>query len=183
MTGLDTALRIAGSGGEREPLDFYPTPYEATLALLEREEVRGRILEPACGDGAIGKLLNGDVTSIDIADRGYGVVENYFFHVPTAPYDVVITNPPYRQALEFVKKGLRDVRDGGKVIMLLKLVFLEGQNRKAFFREHPPKVVYVFSKRLKIQQPGKDYKGTSMLCFAWFVWEKGYKGKTEVEWI
>jgi len=45
----------------------------------------------------------------------------------------IITNPPYRYALNFVQKALESVRIGGKVAMFLKLQFLEGKERRKFF--------------------------------------------------
>ena len=59
----------------RKENDFYPTPPEATQALMDREKFSGRIYECACGDGAMSKVLiqNGySVDSTDLVDRGYG---------------------------------------------------------------------------------------------------------------
>ena len=50
----------------------------------------------------------------------------------------IITNPPYSVGLEFVQKALESVRPGGKVAMFLKVQFLEGQKRGAFFKDTPP---------------------------------------------
>lgn len=49
----------------RDPDDFYPTPPQATHALLKIESFRGRIWEPACGDGAshLHFLRSGDVNN------------------------------------------------------------------------------------------------------------------------
>jgi len=59
----------------RERDDFYPTPPAGTRALLEVESFTGPIWEPACGDGAISKVLESaghQVISTDLIDRGYG---------------------------------------------------------------------------------------------------------------
>ena len=50
----------------------------------------------------------------------------------------IITNPPYSTGLEFVQRALESVRPGGKVAMFLKVQFLEGQKRGAFFKDTPP---------------------------------------------
>jgi len=42
---------------KRAAFEFYPTPPEATRALLSVESFEGDIWEPACGDGAISKVL------------------------------------------------------------------------------------------------------------------------------
>lgn len=66
--------------------------------------------------------------------------------------------------------------------MFLKLQFLEGKNRKKFFKENPPKVVYVSSSRLECGINGK-FSGTSAVAYAWFVWEKGFKGEPVIRWF
>ena len=43
--------------GMRPETDFYPTPPEATRALLDVESFYDTVWEPACGDGAISKEL------------------------------------------------------------------------------------------------------------------------------
>ena len=55
----EAALRYVGFNvnDDREKDDFYPTPIEATQALLDREKFTGNVLEPACGDGAMSKVL------------------------------------------------------------------------------------------------------------------------------
>lgn len=42
---------------KRAAYEFYPTPPEATRALLSVESFDGAIWEPACGDGAISEVL------------------------------------------------------------------------------------------------------------------------------
>lgn len=66
----------------------------------------------------------------------------------------------------------------------LKLTFLEGKARRALFRSTPPIRVWVSSSRLKCAMNGDfDKYGSSAAAYAWFVWEKGYKGETTVKWF
>jgi hypothetical protein len=68
----------------RHPEDFYPTPPAGTLALLGVEKFRGKIWEPACGDGRMSRVLEESglsMMSSDLYDRGYGEI---------APKDIVI---------------------------------------------------------------------------------------------
>ena len=189
MEKSNKSLSIVGANtkGTREENDFYPTPEYATTALLKREDFGSRILETACGDGAISKILEERgylVLSQDLIDRGYGLWGvNFFFFTPEFKYDAVITNPPYKTALRFVEKSLSCVKEGGKVAMLLKLVFLESSGRHKFFKENPPKRIYVFSKRLKIYKKGEMGKNSGLIAYAWFVWEKGNKELPVVDWI
>jgi hypothetical protein len=62
----------------RNEADFYLTPAHCTKAVLSAFSflfVRGTVWEPACGDGAIARVitdLNGTVIATDLYDRGYG---------------------------------------------------------------------------------------------------------------
>jgi len=183
------SLSIVGANikGNREINDFYPTPIYATDSLLKREVFGDNILEPACGDGAISKILEKQgctVKSQDLIYRGYGFGNiDFLTFKPVEQYDAVITNPPYKYGLEFVKKALSCVKEGGKVAMLLKLVFLESATRYKFFIENPPSRIYVFSKRLKIYKKGIILKNSGLIAYAWFIWEKNNKKLPIVDWI
>lgn len=76
------------------------------------------------------------------------------------------------------------MQDGAKVAMFLKILFLEGQKRRKFFEQHPPKYVYVASGRLSCAKNADFEKyPSSAVCYAWFVWEKGFKGEPVIRWI
>jgi hypothetical protein len=86
----------------RETHDFYPTWPAATRALLSVERFDGAIWEPACGDGAMSKVLEAaghEVISTDLIDRGYGEGGRDFLMEwqPRAPN--IVTNPPFRWEL------------------------------------------------------------------------------------
>ena len=71
--------------------------------------------------------------------------------------------------------------------MFLKVQFLEGKERKILFRAFPPKVIYVSSSRILCAKNAEFERmregGGSAVAYAWYVWEKGYKGDTIVKWI
>ena len=79
------------------------------------------------------------------------------------------------------------IPEGKKVAMFLKLQFMEGKARKNLFLKYPPKVIYVSSSRLLCAKNGEFEQmiagGGSAVAYAWFVWEKGHKGKTELQWF
>ena len=173
------------SKGEREVNDYYATEPKAVELLLQKEKFSSIILEPSCGEGHISRVLldNGyAVKSSDLIDRGFGEVKD-FFEVDEFCGDI-ITNPPYKVALDFVKHSLDIIPEGSKVAMFLKLQFLEGKARKEFYKENPPKKIYVASGRLNCAKNGKfeEFK-SSAVAYAWFVWEKGYQGSPEIDWI
>jgi len=123
------------------------------------------------------------VLSTDIVDRGYGEVSDFLTDNREWDGDIV-TNPPYKLALEFVKHSLDIVQTGRKVAMFLRLQFLEGISRRKLFDIHPPKTVYVCTRRFRCY-PNGDFTipKASAVCFAWFVWQKGYTGDPYIKWI
>ena len=184
---MTKALSIVGSSrnnGEREKDDFYPTPKYAVKELLKREVFNGNIWECACGEGDISEVFlkkGFDVKSTDLIDRGFGEVGNFFETDFVA--DNIVTNPPYKHALEFVNEAKK--KSNHKIAMFLKTVFLESEKRKAMFedKEFPLKTVYQFSKRVTLYKDGVKMKNSGMIAYAWYVWEKGYCGKPSIEWI
>ncbi|GKH12494.1 hypothetical protein CE91St12_07040 [Bacteroides uniformis] len=72
---------------------------------------------------------------------------------------------------------------GSKIIVAY---FLEGKRRKPFFQTNPPRKIHVFSSRASVAKGG-DFVAAqangNAITYAWFVWEKGYKGDTVVDWI
>jgi len=96
----------------------------------------------------------------------------------------IITNPPYRYAKEFIEKSLSIIPDGCLVAMFLPIRYTEGKARKKLFQAHPPKTVYVSSSRLKCAINGNfDAMKGSATSYAWFVWQKGFKGNTTLKWF
>lgn len=174
---------------ERQQYDYYATEPKAVELLLQEEQFAPTIWECACGEGHISKVLEGhgyDVISTDVVYRGYGEPKSVNFLEETiTDFDGdIITNPPYKYALEFVEKALESVKPGRKVAMFLKLTFLEGQKRKEFFIHNPPKTIYVSSSRLICAINGEFEKcKSSAVCYAWFVWEKGFLGEPVIKWI
>lgn len=175
---------------ERELLDYYATEPKAVELLLEKEKFSPNIWECCCGEGHISKVLEEKgyiVLSTDLVDRGYEKQKHTkdFLKINKKDLQVdVITNPPYKNALEFVKKAIEVVGEGQKVAMFLKLTFLEGKARKIFFETTPPKKIYVSSSRLNCARNGEfDKYKSSAVAYGWFLWEKGFTGKTTIEWI
>jgi hypothetical protein len=110
----------------RAPFEYYPTPPEATRAFLSAEQFDGDIWEPACGQGAISKVLidhGYHVVSSDLADYCYGKPGVDFLETKFPRAKHIVTNPPYGRGLgdRFLRKALElNYATGGKVAMLLK---------------------------------------------------------------
>lgn len=174
---------------ERSEHDYYATEPKAMKCLLEVESFAPVVWECACGEGHLSKVLEEagyQVISTDLVYRGFGDPDPLDFLQETiADFEGdIITNPPYKFALEFVKRALDSIQPGRKVAMFLKLQFLEGMERKLFFRENPPVRVYVSSSRLKCARNG-DFSAipSSAVAYAWFVWVKGFHGEPVIRWI
>lgn len=175
---------------EREENDYYATEPKAIEWLMTLEPLNKNIWECAVGGGHLADVLiqhGYNVKCSDIIKR-CEYAETLDFLTTDVKYDGdVVTNPPYKFAKEFIEKAIEVVNDGNKVAMFLKIQFLEGKARKQLFAKYPPKTIYVSSSRLLCAK-NADFKGMiagggSAVAYAWFVWEKGFKGKTTIEWF
>ena len=180
------AQNTAADAERREKNDFYPTPPEGTRALLAVERFEGPIWEPACGDGAISRVLQDagyDVSSSDLIDRGYGEPRVDFLMEWKSRAPNIVTNPPFKLAQQFVERAL--ALTTGKVAILARLAWLEGKARRSMFEATPLARVWVFSERLTMLRGGWDggKGGGSMTAFAWFVWDHRHKGPPTLGWI
>ena len=180
------------SDKEREINDYYatdPHSLEIYLEALERDNItlNRDLWECACGEGHLSKLLESKgyrVKSTDLIDRGYGESGIDFINTQTKWGGVILTNPPYKYAKEFVEHSLELINEGEYVIMFLKIQFLEGQERRKLFNKKQLKYVYVNSKRQTCYINGDmSKKLSSASCYCWLMWEKGFKGDPVIRWI
>lgn len=178
----------AHSKEDRQVNDFYATDPNALITFLDESGIElNNVWEPACGEGHLSKVLDrrGVLSrSTDLIDRGYGEVLDFYEYNNPWEGDI-LTNPPYGDAMQFCKKALDLVTNGNKVIMLMRIQFLEGQKRKPFLKKYPLKYVYVSSSRLLLAKNADfiRYNTPSANCYAWYVWEKGYEGETVIRWF
>lgn len=179
---------------EREKVfDCYETPSIAIKRLLEVKGFCGPIWDPCDGMGGISSpiIKNGiDVYTSDIHPWTNEIMEIKDFLLYQEPPTRLkngfnfIMNPPYREAQKFIEHAIKLLDPGREAAFLLRLLFLEGK-RKGLYEKLPPKKVYIFSKRIPfIHRHGyKGKKSAPQIAYAWFIWEKGWQGKTELEWI
>ena len=173
---------------DRAEHDYYATDPKAAELLLEVETDLDNIWECACGEGHLAKVFekyNKLGKASDLINRGFGD-EFCDFLKPNAYFwnGDIVTNPPYKYAKEFIEQAIKTVAWKRKICMFLKLTFLEGKSRKEFFKNYPPQIIYVCSGRIKCALNGDfEATGQSAACYAWFVWQKGWYGKPNIEWI
>ena len=179
----------AHSKGVREENDFYATDPKALEHFLDQSGLCFRnVWECACGEGHLAEVLEDRLMlgrASDLIDRGYGETGIDFYEQTDLWDGDIITNPPYGNAMQFCQHALDSVKNWSKVAMLMRIQFLEGQKRKPFFIENPPKYVYVSSSRLTLAKNAdfERYNTPSANCYAWYVWEKGFKGDTTLRWF
>lgn len=196
--GLNTIMGARNNAKtERQKDDFYATDPKTVKIFLDTIKKDGiklnsNLWECSCGLGHISNVLKEygySVVSTDIINRGYNDFTLDFLKIPhdkKANGDI-ITNPPYKLQEDFVKQGLNLLKDGNKLILYLKIQFLEGVKRhKEIFSVNPPKYIYIHSTRQTVARDGdfEAYGGkANTICFIWCIWEKGYKGDSIVRWI
>lgn len=179
---------------DKSSLDFFPTPAWATRALIEhvlRNDKNFKSMvcwEPACGAGHMSVSLNeyfGYVISSDIHDYGFEHLEVIdFLNAEEYPNNVdwVITNPPFKEAEEFIKKGLMYANEG--VAMLVRTSFLESVGRyNRLYKNNPPSIVAQFVERVPMAKGRLDKKATTATSYMWLVWNKSRPDGTDMVWI
>ena len=161
------------SAVDRNKTDFYATPPEVTVALLDflndkyLIEWGDIIWEPACGNGAMEKVM---------LDKYYAVLgtdlhpqipgrDSVDFLNSNMECDWIITNPPFSKATEFITHAL-ELRK--PCAFLLKSQFWHAKSRLDLFREHPPSYVLPLTWRPDFLYGAKSGSPT-MECL-WTVW-------------
>lgn len=173
---------------DRETNDYYATEPKAVEMLLELEDfTKLHVWECACGEGHLSRAMQKKgitVYSSDLINRGFGNQYDFLSYENKEWKGHIITNPPYKYAKEFIEKALSIIPEGCLVAMFLPIRYTEGKARKKLFQAHPPKTVYISSSRLKCAINGNfDAMKGSATSYAWFLWQKGFNGTTELKWF
>lgn len=172
--GFNLGVALAGGriSGKRHEDDFYRTEEAATRAFLAAEGERLKafhvIQEPACGDGAIARILKAegfDVLATDLRDRGYGVGGQNYLEQHSPCGVATITNPPFNLAEEFIRHALIDLK-APYLALLLKATFFHTANRLPLWDVARPSIAYGMAWRLDFTGGGRG----TMDC-SWFVWD------------
>lgn len=176
--------------GNRMPNEFYPTPPEATRALLSVETFDGTIWEPACGDGGIAQVLADHghaVVSTDLYAYGFGQSGIDFLREERPRARHIVTNPPYGLGLadDFVEHALAlTAQTGGKVAMLLNLASLCHPSRTDRWRKRPPARIYAIDD-IVCWPAGyrRPHAGFFKQRYCWAVWTHDHSGPPSFWWL
>lgn len=177
-------MSATNRGAKRRPQDFYSTPIECVTAILNELDVPDgiKILDPCAGSGhviqAINEMYNNvHVDAIEIRPEEKEILNKYTDSIQIGDfletdiktgYDLVISNPPYSLAQEFIDKGLKCLNDTGKLVYLLRTNFLESNKRFKWWQNKLPSGIYVLHARPSFT----DDKHTDACSYSWFVWDK-----------
>jgi len=159
------------SAADRPKTDFYPTPENVTLALLDFLNLPEDtvIWEPACGEGHMVKALRScgyTVFPTDLHDYGFGVPHTDYLEASIPRCDWIITNPPFNLFEEFVR---RSIVHGKPFALLAKSQCWHAECRGAkLFWEFPPMAVLPLTWRPDFHFGTKGGRPT-MECI-WTVW-------------
>ncbi|BDU13652.1 hypothetical protein [Escherichia phage phiWec190] len=150
---------------DRPESDYYPTPQKAINSLFSIIDFKNlkeegfTFAEPCRGQAAAIYRHFPEGSQYCELEEG----KDYFSHVWENRPDIIITNPPFKLALEFLEKSLKEADVS---VYLLRLGFLESKKRRAFHQENPPTNLIVLSER-----PSFVAGGTDKTAYAWYVYD------------
>lgn len=180
----------------RNKNDYYATPqwaidfaFSDLLKLSETEPILNilknkniAILDPCAGGDEENPMAYPyylksknyiNIETLDIREDSLAQIKTDFLNWnDERKFDLIITNPPYLLAQEFIEKSLNFLNEDGVLILLLRLNFFGSQKRKEWLINHLPTYCLVHSKRIPFTS-----KGTDSTEYAHFVWHKSIKPK------
>lgn len=157
--------RTKSNSNVRIHMDDYPTPDWCVELICDeiKWDIPQSFLEPCAGDGRINRIVKEygrsdlDIMSCEIQD-GCDYLTTKFDNL-----DLIVTNPPFSKAQEFLEKSLSEA---DCVIYLLRLNYLGSLKRYEFWNKNPASHIFVLTPR-----PSFVNGGTDATEYAWFVWE------------
>ena len=187
----------------RAKFDHYTTEPAFCLAALRDIQpyiTPKKILDPGCGSGVWGwaareiwpkaRIYGVELQELSKFDKHYhGVYDqvwhgDYLSNWSDTTFDLILGNPPYKLAEEFVRKSCSLLNKHGYIYFLLRLAFLEGQKRSAgLYSEKVLDSVRVLSRRPSFGGYGGKTDATAYAMFQWkhgplnkFVDRKNFQG-------
>lgn len=184
---------------KRKEFDFYPTPIELCKVAVRKLDLyvpHITILDPGAGNGVWGKAIREVYPEFSITIGGVEIRDvgkpdsytNWYNNIdfltwnPNYKYDLIVGNPPYKYAEEFLDKSFELLKDNGQILFLYRLTFLEslGRYKKYFSGTLAPEKVYVSTRRISFS----GNKKSSSDAYALFYW-RGFNNiyGTELGWL
>lgn len=169
--------RICGGNTayKRNASDFYPTPPEATQALLDFLEIEEgkRIWEPACGEGHMVDVLEKNGYMVRATDIQTGTD---FLETENNDCDWIITNPPFSLSEQFIRKC---AEYHVPFALLLKSQYWHAAKRVSLFNEITPTYILPLTWRPDFLFKTRG-KGSPLMDVIWCVWYPGTVSTTYI---
>lgn len=166
---------------QRKPADFYPTPFDVTVALVDFLQIDefDTIWEPAAGDGDMVLPLEAmgyDVFSTDIRQTRFieqtrgGMAFNFLMNLGTKhtaknpPW--IISNPPFSLAAEFIERALSITPN---VAMLVRSQYWHAKSRVKLFEDNKPSWILPLTWRPAFEERTRGK--SPLMDVSWVVWQ------------
>lgn len=178
-------------------VDYYKTNPEDVIHCLNQMKYSlntktVKVLDVGCATGIWGEcfaykypsiyyeLYGIDIQNFDKNEVYHNWITGDFLQEKfDTKFDYIIGNPPFNLAQGFIEKSYSLLNENGQLNMILRLSFLESKSRYEFWQKHKPKKVSIFAVRPSFVDSGKRYT----TAIASYVWQKGYSGGTQLDWI
>ena len=157
-------MSATNRGSERLDRDKYQTPEPAVQAVLPffAWPHISSVLEPCRGDGNIWHLIpTGPKRYWCEIEEG----RDYLKYRPRREFDLILTNPPYSLAVEFLMKSLAEAKT---VSYLVRLNFLGSIDRYEILNDNRPDYQWTLAPRPRFYGGGSDATE-----YAWVIWDRG----------
>lgn len=176
--------------GKRSERDFYVTPIEAVIPLVQ--EIRDRwgkvsepvILDPGAGTGNITRATRtvwpkAHIVAVEInpeheaalhdAGASEVVIGDYLTTPLDGGFDLIIGNPPFSLAVEFIDRSREHLNLLGIMSMLLQFNFVGGELRVDWWKARPQQAQRTLAPRPSFSG---DVKGNDSVDYAWHIWDE-----------
>ena len=167
--------------------------------VLPSEFNPGIVLDPGAGSGVWGKAIKERYTNTSLVGvelqhltmpEGYALwLSGYDFLDQTIDYgnfDLVIGNPPYSLAEEFLERSYNMLNPGGWLVFLLRLSFLESHKRfSKYYQDYTsmkPFSIWVSTRRVSFTGNRKS-DNTAYMVGAWRKDWGVYNTNTYLKWL
>lgn len=157
-------MSATNRGSMRSKYDSYQTPGRCIDAMFQYINWNKVFvfLEPCKGEGAIYNRVPDTVNKLWTEIRE---ARDYFlFDYTYSNIDLIVTNPPFSLAMEFLNKSLKEA---GTVIYLMRINMLGSKQRADFWNDYPPDYLFPITPR-----PSFTKSGTDATEYAWFCWDR-----------
>ena len=183
--------------------DLYSKPVDfcrAALDTLNMNYDMKNILDPGAGLGSWGKALkelvdtddrfsNAHIVGVEIDKTTYPdgeyydewFVEDYLSWNTKMRFDLIVGNPPFSHAEEFIEKSFELLNPGGIILFLFRLSLLESQSRgNGLWKRHIPYEVVVVSRRISFTGNRKS----DDTAYALYRWEEPFMARFPIlDWL